>query len=215
MKKKSDLRHSYKKDGTENHYHRNQLWKDKYHEPHPVDRHLQVKLPATIRQEANRPGKRGPLSDNANPDKEFKTYWKEIQETHNLTKERVSKLISKFMSYTLADIEVKMEDPNTKALEMMVLKVMEMAWRTGDYSRLNFLLERAVGKVSDKRESINHNIVYVTGVGPDGTLLQEIQKDEEQRLVGSTDQTYLPEGETIEGEISHGKAETSVQRKET
>lgn len=177
-----------------------------------MDQVLDYTLPrAVVREGKRRNGqKRGPLSNYATPpDKEFKAYWDEIKEYHGLTKDRVAGLISKFSNFSKLDIEEKLEDPNTKALEAMVLKVMQMAWTTGDYSRMEFLLNRAVGKVKDEKETTVKGVVYVTGVTPDGTLLQSIQEEETSGLKGEVEEKLLPEGEIIEGEVTDGQTEAT------
>ena len=42
-----------------------------------------------------------------------------------------------------------MKDPNTKALELLIGKIMAEAISKGDHMRMNFILDRMIGKVKD------------------------------------------------------------------
>lgn len=61
-----------------------------------------------------------------------------------------SHIVMKYMDFTLEDIQRAFKDKQTQALDLIVLKILHEGIKRGDQSRLNFLLDRTVGKVSDK-----------------------------------------------------------------
>ena len=67
-----------------------------------------------------------------------------------LTKNKVRQLFGKFMGLTTQEIIAKCEDKTTPALEMILGRIILKAISTGDYTRLEFLLNRVVGKVKDE-----------------------------------------------------------------
>lgn len=65
-----------------------------------------------------------------------------------LTKDKVKGILGKFADMTLQDLENLVKDPQSKMLEIMVASIMVKAAKDGDFSRLNFILDRSIGRVA-------------------------------------------------------------------
>lgn len=65
----------------------------------------------------------------------------------SLTQLEVVKVVSKYARMTRAELQVAAIDPNTPMLEVAIASVFAQSAKNGDYSRLSFLLDRAIGKV--------------------------------------------------------------------
>lgn len=76
----------------------------------------------------------------------------ELKKIPGLSKEEVDKILAKFGRMSRAEIKDHMADPATPMLELMVGAVVMKAYQHGDQSRLNFILERTIGKVKDQVE---------------------------------------------------------------
>lgn len=76
----------------------------------------------------------------------------DLKKIPGLSKEEVDKILAKFGRMSRAEIKDHMADPATPMLELMVGAVVMKAYQHGDQSRLNFILERTIGKVKDQVE---------------------------------------------------------------
>jgi len=62
---------------------------------------------------------------------------------------------------TVSELKELMESPKATSMELIVGKIMFMAIKHGDYSRVNALWDRSIGKVTDKIEhSLPRPTVY-------------------------------------------------------
>ncbi len=66
-----------------------------------------------------------------------------------LTKDKVSSVLGKFSNMSGTQLNEVLKDPKSTMLELMVAAVMAKAVKDGDPHRLDFLLQRSIGKVSD------------------------------------------------------------------
>jgi len=60
-----------------------------------------------------------------------------------------SEIVTKYMNLTLEQVNDHFKDPQTPALDLIVLKILYEGIKKGDQIRLGFLLERTIGKVKD------------------------------------------------------------------
>jgi len=74
-----------------------------------------------------------------------------------IDRKKVDAIMNKFSHLSRAQLEAKVNSPETTMLELMIASVMVRAVKDGDASRLNFLLDRSIGKVKDVVETYNHN----------------------------------------------------------
>lgn len=64
----------------------------------------------------------------------------------SISSAEVAKIISKYACMTYDDLKASLNDPLQTVLEKAVAKVFQKAIKEADYTALNFLLDRAVGK---------------------------------------------------------------------
>jgi hypothetical protein len=74
----------------------------------------------------------------------------EIKELRKLNRSEIEQLISDFMRKPLHELQAMSKNPATTALDRMIASVVEQAVFRGDHKRLNFLLDRLIGKVPDR-----------------------------------------------------------------
>lgn len=71
-----------------------------------------------------------------------------------LTKDKVDQIIARFSFMNRQDLQEVVQNPKTPMIEIMIASVMVQAAKTGDYSRLEAILSRSVGKVKETKELI-------------------------------------------------------------
>lgn len=76
---------------------------------------------------------------------------------------KVEATLYKYMSSPIEVLQAVMKDPTTPSIELIVIKIITEAIKTGDQQRLNFLLDRTIGKVTDKldiRAAVSTNSLH-------------------------------------------------------
>lgn len=63
---------------------------------------------------------------------------------------KVESILYKYMGANVESLQLAMKDPATPSIELIVIKIITEAIRTGDNQRLEFLLQRTIGKITDK-----------------------------------------------------------------
>lgn len=58
--------------------------------------------------------------------------------------------ISLYFDKPLKELEQIYKDKTSNSLDLMIIKIIIMAIKDGDYKRLGFLFDRTIGKVTDK-----------------------------------------------------------------
>lgn len=79
--------------------------------------------------------------------------------------------IYKYLGLSVAELNVLLKDNTIPARDMVVIRILALAIQHGDTARLNFLLERTIGKVADK---LDLRAAVVTGSLHD-RIMQEIE----------------------------------------
>lgn len=77
-----------------------------------------------------------------------------------LSTDRVKTLISKYMDMSGEKLQEAIKDQNTPAVELAIAATLAQCIKIGDYSRLEALLQRAIGKVREEIE-VHRPIPYV------------------------------------------------------
>lgn len=67
-----------------------------------------------------------------------------------LTRDQVKHIIGTYAKGTLGDINAALENPKTVVLDAIVCSILKHAVQNGDPTRLNYLLDRCIGKVADE-----------------------------------------------------------------
>jgi len=130
--------------------------------PHPGSENL---LPAWKPGKSGNPNGRPRIRDN-------------LKEVKLMSKTEMRRLIQKIVDMTPQELIHLSKNMEVPALEMMLASVAVKAIQSGDQSKINFLLERTIGKVAEKHEHEMVDVTYKTEVQGDGTLLQQIHDDE-------------------------------------
>lgn len=66
-----------------------------------------------------------------------------------LTKDKVASILGRFSNMSPTDLQAVLDNPKSTMMEAMVASVMKRALADGDPHRLEFLLQRSIGKVQD------------------------------------------------------------------
>lgn len=74
----------------------------------------------------------------------------EIKEARKFNKLEVERVFDKFLGLSEAELEKRLTDPETPMLEKIVGKIMIEAAKNGDHVKLDFVLNRTIGKVKDQ-----------------------------------------------------------------
>lgn len=107
----------------------------------------------------------------------------ELRAIKSLTQIEACKLISKYARLSRGELEAAVQDPQTPVIELAIASIFAQSIKQGDYTRLSFLLDRAIGKVRD--------------VSPDDesadarTELRVLSTEELLRLVQATTQPSI------------------------
>lgn len=75
-----------------------------------------------------------------------------LRDVPSLTADEVNKIMSKYTRMTLDELQRVIAEKKAPALEMAICSNLIKAISSGDYANLNFVLDRSVGKVTDKSE---------------------------------------------------------------
>ncbi len=71
-----------------------------------------------------------------------------------LTKDKVDSIIARFSFMNRQELQGVVQNEKTPMIEIMIASVMVKAAKDGDYSRLEAILNRSVGKVKETKELI-------------------------------------------------------------
>lgn len=104
----------------------------------------------------------------------------DLKAARNLNKIEVSRIINKFMNMSSAEMTEELSKPDSKALETMIGKIISEAVKLGDYTRVDFLLNRMIGKVTDKVEHKLPKPTVIKLIGEDAALVLGNATDEDQ-----------------------------------
>jgi hypothetical protein len=113
----------------------------------------------------------------------------------NLNRKEAEEKISKYLKMTPVDLEKVSKNPETLAIDLLIISVIMHAMKTGDYTRLNFLFDRTIGRVKEKIDVSNE----------DGTLARPkitVTLPSNGREKSTNEDIQLQEKEIPNGEIS-------------
>lgn len=111
----------------------------------------------------------------------------ELRAVTKMSHAYITAIINKYSYMNRGDIKRAMEDAETSMIECTIASILVKAMQTGDYMKLNFLLDRAIGKVSEQLEVKSSHTVFSTTFSVDNNLIQTIMDGEEfEKLKGET-----------------------------
>lgn len=76
----------------------------------------------------------------------------ELRGLRALKKEEVAIIIGKYTRLTMRKLKEALENPETPCLEKAIAKALQVAVHEGDITKINFILDRTIGKVTEKVE---------------------------------------------------------------
>lgn len=76
----------------------------------------------------------------------------ELKVARKLTKTAFEEICNRFIHMTKEEIKEARKDPSRTQLELIVIAIVEKAIDWGDTSKLNFILARLIGNVTEKVE---------------------------------------------------------------
>lgn len=74
----------------------------------------------------------------------------DLKEANKLTKERLRGLINKYLWISNGDLKKIAKDPKAMGIDSLIASIIHRAITTGDHYRLNFILDRMIGKVKEE-----------------------------------------------------------------
>lgn len=101
-----------------------------------------------------------------------------VKKALKMTRNEVEECLVRYLRCSVEELKDLVKNDKLTTIEMLVARIIYQGIRTGDQQKLNFLLERIVGKVKDQ---IEHNIIRPTVI---------------ERLDGSEVQLGVIEGDT-------------------
>lgn len=91
----------------------------------------------------------------------------------------VRNVISKISRMTEGELKAHIKNPYTTVIDLTISKIFQKSVDSGDYMRLNFLLDRSIGKVKEEMDlNLKPIVTYVTSMTEDGRMLQDLLKEE-------------------------------------
>lgn len=78
-----------------------------------------------------------------------KTVPDDLRQARKINKTEVERVLNKYLSAPFGELQAQLKDPNNSTLEVLVMSVLITAIKRGDHDRLNFVLDRLIGKVKD------------------------------------------------------------------
>lgn len=91
----------------------------------------------------------------------------------------VARALNKFMYLSLDELDLVIKDQKTEVLDMLIARIISKCMKEGDYMRFNFILDRMIGKVTEK---IEHSLPKPTMIklrGEDAVLVLDHKHDNE------------------------------------
>ena len=93
--------------------------------------------------------------------------------------EHVKKLIQEMIRMNKQELMDSIKNPAASCLCLAIGSIIVSAIRDADTQKLNFLLERSIGKVKENiAVEFTPTVQYITEINSDGNLIQSVIKDE-------------------------------------
>lgn len=70
------------------------------------------------------------------------------------------RIANMYLHLTKSEVKAKLDDPSTPVIELLVASVLVSATKKGDHHKLNFILDRLIGKVVERVEIVEQREEY-------------------------------------------------------
>jgi hypothetical protein len=94
----------------------------------------------------------------------------EIKEARKLNQFEVEMSLSNHLRMNRAEISRVIKDPDSRMLDILVASIIAKAVQTGDAARLDFILNRTIGKVKEQIEITDSRVEIQLAYNPKGVL---------------------------------------------
>ncbi len=74
----------------------------------------------------------------------------DIKEARSLNQIELERIINKYLYMDKDEVKASIQAPGTPMMELMVASIVAQAAQKGDHTRLEFVLQRMIGKVKDQ-----------------------------------------------------------------
>ena len=99
----------------------------------------------------------------------------EYKKLQKLNADQFKGMVAKFALMTVSQMNEYLSRDDVPVFEAMIGKIIKVCIESGDHAKLNFLLDRTIGKVKENVEvSIAPQITYKTTMTEDGRMVQDI-----------------------------------------
>jgi len=71
----------------------------------------------------------------------------DLRQARKLTKVEIELVLNKYLYLPFGEIQAALRDPTKPTIEILIISVLLTAIKRGDHDRLNFVLDRLLGKV--------------------------------------------------------------------
>lgn len=82
----------------------------------------------------------------------------EVRIQRSLTKTMVEASLSKYMLLPYSQLKELAKDDSLATVDQIIIRIALHACKSGDFQRLNFLLDRIIGKVKDEPKDVTLNV---------------------------------------------------------
>lgn len=101
-----------------------------------------------------------------------------VREANKLTKAQILEVINRMMVVREADISKLISDPNTPMFHKVVAKIFQLALSDGCEKKINFVLDRIIGKTTDRIEVDHKKPVIIRYADGESVYLGPEPKEE-------------------------------------
>jgi hypothetical protein len=77
---------------------------------------------------------------------------KDVKEARKLTQGELERAVNRYLHLSRGELKAAIEAPGTPMIEIMIASIIAQAATKGDQMRLDFILNRIIGKVQDRVE---------------------------------------------------------------
>ena len=100
----------------------------------------------------------------------------ELKQFKELTSEEVKRLFAKYARMNREQVQSAVTDKDTPMFELVIASGLVKAVKEGDYTKLNFVLDRTIGKVSEKTQIEMPEPVIIRRISGEEVLLTAAEK---------------------------------------
>lgn len=105
----------------------------------------------------------------------------DIKEARKLNQVELERIINKYLAMDRGAVKAAISSESTPMMELMVASIVAQAAQKGDHQRLDFVLNRLVGKVKDQIEVKNVTPFVIKHASGDQTILgAKVETDDGQ-----------------------------------